>query len=160
MYTLYFFIVLFKCIVINSLNYSALKSFLTTTAFAFLTVSCLSPVAFAGNPEDRETFLLTPSTPALKRKAEEDENSSKRTKLSPPEEFDVGKALVTLPNTVIDILSTFLSPAECFNLALVCKDLGKHLLHLPMWQTLLEGLQLAPYVKSKRIFSSILKRSN
>ncbi|MBS0271211.1 MAG: hypothetical protein JSR85_01015 [Proteobacteria bacterium] len=119
----------------NSLN---LKAFLTTTAFAFLATSCLFSFAFAGSSEDRDAFIPVPSTPVLKREAEEDKNSSKRIKLSPPEKFDIGEALVALPDTAIYVLSTFLNPVECFNLALTCKALGKHLPHLPMWQNLLE----------------------
>ncbi|MBS0272538.1 MAG: hypothetical protein JSR85_07835 [Proteobacteria bacterium] len=61
------------------------KSLFTTTALAFIGVSCFSPVVFAGGAEDGEN-VPTALTP--KRKALEDENPSKRTKLSASEDLN------------------------------------------------------------------------
>jgi len=78
-----------------------------------------------------------------KRKAEEDKNPSKRTKPSAPKDLNAENALARLPSDVIDTISIFLDPNECFNLGLTCKSLGKHLPNLPMWQALIDRSELS-----------------
>ncbi|MBI2707468.1 MAG: hypothetical protein HYX35_04060 [Proteobacteria bacterium] len=141
-------------------RFSFSKSLLTTTALTFMGMFCFSSVAFATEPEDREKVSTVLTS---KRKALEDKNSSKKTKLSASEdlnadnslvavdmntlgailkELNVNKGLATLPDNVIDIISTFLSPNECFKLALTCQDLRKRLPNLPMWQDLIDRSQV------------------